>query len=812
MTFLRHVDLTQEPVHVVNDPAIEYKFPLDIFQKHAISAIDQGHNVLVCAKTGSGKTLVGEYQIAHSLRKGGRVFYTTPIKSLSNQKFHDMKQLYPKQGQVGIMTGDIKYCPDASIVIMTTEILRNLLYKRGSKTESLGLTSNLSLNDLDAVIFDECHYINDKDRGKVWEETMILLDPSVKLILLSATLDKPDIFANWLGDLKQVPIHLIQTQYRVVPLNHTVMLGKQPLTVMDAKELFNDQTYNDWLRARVQKQKDYEKFQKKVADSRRAGVEGSIGGKLTIASFKHQLNETIGSLHEKELLPALAFIFSRKDCEMYAKSVEHALLDSSDSSLAERIFDFHLRHHKTELETISQYHTLRRLIIKGIAFHHSGLLPILKEALEILFSKSLVKLLFCTETFAVGINMPTKTVLFLSLTKYDNNGLRYLRTDEYIQMAGRAGRRGKDTFGTVIYLPNDEPPSLPEMRTIMKGGRPQIKSRMTFHYDFILKSLQGNETTKWTEILHNSYWYKQHQSIEQGTRKEYDDMCEKLKKLELEESLYTAIEEKYDLEDTVRQTTNAAKKQAQRKLEEWKNTHMGPKWFAAETQWKEYRKAQKELDAIKTDLKELTTYKSPIETGFKVLELFGYIEKDETNTIMLSHKGVLASECNESHPFLSVELYLQGATKNLTGEEIVTVLASMIADKEIDNEPSISSLHVSQTVKDTLYMLDTSVRELQAKEDSLSYFSDPNFWRLSTYWIEPAAKWLKGESISALCNEYGLFEGNFVRTILRLANCVEEWISIATYCNDPDTLAKLEDLKNKLVRDVIVPDSLYLHL
>ena len=187
MSFLHTPDLSKKPEVLPPHP---YSFPLDPFQEHAICAIAKDENVLVCAKTGSGKTLVGEYQIYHSLQKGKRVFYTTPIKSLSNQKFNDLKHLFP-EASVGIMTGDIKFCPDAQIVIMTTEILRNLLYKKGTTTEHLGLTASISMENLDAVIFDECHYINDKDRGKVWEETMILLPPSINLVMLSATLNHP---------------------------------------------------------------------------------------------------------------------------------------------------------------------------------------------------------------------------------------------------------------------------------------------------------------------------------------------------------------------------------------------------------------------------------------------------------------------------------------------------------------------------------------------------------------------------------------------------------------------------------------------
>jgi superfamily II RNA helicase len=200
-----------------------FTFKLDAFQEEAIQYISKDENVLITAKTGSGKTLVGEFQIWRSLNKGKRVFYTTPIKSLSNQKFHDLKKIYGDR--VGIMTGDIKFAPQADIVIMTTEILRNLLYKQGTATEKVGITAELSIQNVDAVVFDEVHYINDPSRGSVWEECLVLLPPQINLVLLSATLDRPQPFVEWLTSLKQKPCHLISTQYRIVPLLHGVYRG-----------------------------------------------------------------------------------------------------------------------------------------------------------------------------------------------------------------------------------------------------------------------------------------------------------------------------------------------------------------------------------------------------------------------------------------------------------------------------------------------------------------------------------------------------------------------------------------------------------
>jgi superfamily II RNA helicase len=234
---------------------------------------------------------------------------------------------------------------------------------------------------------------------------------------------------------------------------------------MDSKNTYNDGVYRDWLSWRLGQEKAHDKFQQKVKDARAGGQEGPIEGKTRPTSFLHQMNELILTLESKELLPALFFVLSRKDCEKYAQKVESTLITSSEKSDVNHIWNFHLRNHKESLEKLPQYHSLRALLDKGIAYHHSGLVPMLKEIIEILFSKGFIKVLFATETFAVGINMPTKTVIFTGLSKFDDStgGMRLLRTDEYTQMAGRAGRRGKDPLGTVIYLPEREPPTVAEI-------------------------------------------------------------------------------------------------------------------------------------------------------------------------------------------------------------------------------------------------------------------------------------------------------------------------------------------------------------
>jgi ATP-dependent RNA helicase DOB1 len=662
MSYLIQPDLSVAPKSIPSHP---YSFSLDPFQQHAIYAISKNENVLVCAKTGSGKTLVGEYQIYHSLSKGKRVFYTTPIKSLSNQKFYDLKKQF-SEASIGIMTGDIKFCPDAQVVIMTTEILRNLLYKKGTTTEHLGLTASISMEDVDAVIFDECHYINDRDRGKIWEETMILLPSEINMVMLSATLDHPEYLANWLGDLKQKKIHLIQTHYRIVPLIHQLINKKEQfITLMDEKENYHEQVYLQWLRERTTQEKEQFSYQQKVKDSREVGIKGSIDGKVHVNHFIHQMNQTISLLHKKELLPALFFVLSRKQCENYASKIELTLLDSSDIATVKHIISFHLHRYMNDLEKIQQYHQIYDLLCRGIAFHHSGLLPLLKEIIEILFSKGYVKLMFCTETFAVGLNMPTKTVLFGGFKKYDDltGGMRILRNDEYLQMAGRAGRRGKDDKGIVIYLPDHSPLEGHEMFKMMKGTKPEICSRMDFHYDFILKTIQSSpsdQPLKWLQIMEKSYWFQQR-------KLEIDDLvvqlnkCQKeLKEVELIEPYLSDCKKRFELEQELKQKVNSKRKEIQRQLDSLKNKQIGPKWNKAWSDYQLFQVLQQKELSLKSDLCILENHQEHIKVSIEFLYECGYIttcESSELTRDKLSLKGILATEVNEGHSLLMTEIY-----------------------------------------------------------------------------------------------------------------------------------------------------------
>ena len=803
--FLKIIDPNQDTV-LDEQLAHEYSFPLDKFQKHAVNAINHDENVLVTAKTGSGKTLVGEYQIYHSLAKGKKVFYTTPIKSLSNQKFHDLKHMF-KNNSVGIMTGDIKFNPNADVVVMTTEILRNLLYKKGSATESLGLTANLSIDSLDAVVFDECHYINNKERGSVWEECMILLPKEVNMVLLSATIDSADLFASWLGELKQKPIHLISTSYRIVPLEHYVIKSNSFETIMDSKEVFYSDAYNRYIFWKNEQEKKQKQQKTLVANRRLGGYEDPVVGKSdTGSSYIHQLNSTIQMFYEKEMLPCLFFVFSRKNCELYASKVAGSLIDPSDSAKVKHIIDFHLHRYKDSVQVSQQYFTLVSLLERGVAFHHSGLLPMLKEIVEILFSKGLVKVLFATETFAVGLNMPTKTVVFTSYRKYDeeSNGMRMLTTDEYIQMAGRAGRRGKDTKGYVFYLPDKYPEERDDIRKMMCGSKTRLQSRMKFDYDFILKTTQSNNLD-WTKLVEKSYYYEQVKRIMNEIQKEVYSYEKEYSSINISQEQLEACKYETELKEKLKGSTNATKRKLQGEYETWKNKHPDRIWDPIRKSYARVQIIEKETISLNDDLEYYKNFEASLVPYFNVLIDLNYMNEDK----VLTQKGVNATEVNEGNALLLSQMYEDNIFNILTQKEILLILTCLMKCEEKEYV-SLDSTNVPTKIKDILRESEKICKTVENAERK--YSISFNEWKLNYEFIDMLNSLFKDESVGTVCETYSIMEGNLTRFLLKLLNIVEELKNIAMLNNDVSLLEKLENVQAYEFYKIANPDSLYLHI
>lgn len=418
MEYAEWVDITQ-PVkdfeQQIPELAHKYPFELDTFQKQAIIKLENHNHVFVAAHTSAGKTAVAEYAIALSQKHMTRTIYTSPIKALSNQKYRDFKKTFE---DVGIITGDIQINPSSACLIMTTEILRSMLYCGSEVTR-----------DLEYVIFDEVHYITDIERGHVWEEVLILLPDHVNIIMLSATVPNALEFSNWVGLTKRKKVYVISTLKRPVPLKHFLYTGhnketkKELYLIVDADGRFITKGYQD---AKTAKQKQQNKGSNKIVpgkggandkNAKRGGGAGG-GGKSFNSNFMNPKHEAqiwltlIDLLKQNEELPIIAFSLSRAKCDRYVKSLESlSLTTGAESGVIRTFFSKCLSKLKPEDRVIPQVLMLQDSLARGIGVHHSGILPILKEVVEMLFQRGHVKLLFATETFAMGVNMPARTVV-----------------------------------------------------------------------------------------------------------------------------------------------------------------------------------------------------------------------------------------------------------------------------------------------------------------------------------------------------------------------------------------------------------------
>lgn len=816
--------------------ALDNGYEPDPFQKHAILGIHAGDHVFVTAKTGSGKTFVGEYLIARALAAGKRVFYTSPIKSLSNQKYHDLKKLFPS-ASVGVLTGDIKVCPDAQIVVMTAEILRNLFYKRGTATEGVGLTSAVSLEGVAGIVCDEAHYIQDPDRGHVWEETLILCPRDIQLVLLSATMPSAESLAGWLARIHKRRVWLLNTTYRVVPLIHGILRHRptagspdnyEVAVTLDAAGHWDGDAYSGWQKDRRAIQDAADAHVKAVAAVKKAGSSSSGSGaywsrakhdetreatasalregKVRVESPQTRLRRTVSWLRDRGQLPALFFIFSRKECERLAGQIEESFLDGTEASSVTHIMDFHLSRHKAALETSPQYHRLRDLLVRGVAFHHSGLQPLLKEIVEILFSRGFVRLLFATETFSVGLNMPTKTVVFLELRKFSDGGQqRLLRPDEYIQMAGRAGRRGKDTQGLVLYEPLREPVDSVELRGLLTGALPPLESRMRFHYDFILRHRLAPAGDR-LPIAELSYWAEQQKETRTVLIAEITRLVAQLGPLSLSAEEHAAFAAKEALDERVRTARNAAQRKAKMDLALWEDAHEGPRWISAAARYKKWLPLKAEHDRLVLSVTEWDS-KPLLALGPQEAALrdWGFLPADGADGV--TELGVCATEVAEGHNILMPLLAVEGRLADLTAEEIACVLAGFLREGGKDVEATLETSGVRREALDALYWINDRALALQRSEREPS---PESFWNLSALWVCVTARYVAGCTVTQIAEEFGLFEGNVQRGLMRVANLLEEWSAICEIRRDLASLEKVRALR--FLRDDIIVDSLYLRL
>lgn len=448
-----------------------------------------------------------------AFRDKQRVIYTSPLKALSNQKYRELSQEF---SDVGLMTGDVTIAPNASCLVMTTEILRGMLY-RGSEV----------LKEVAWVIFDEIHYMKDRERGVVWEESIIFLPPQIKMVFLSATMSNATEFAEWICNIHKQPCHVVYTDFRPTPLQHYVFPvgGAGLFLVVDENEQFREDNYN----------KLQDTFAKTKVDS---GVKSRGTGRIAKngsgSGGGSDIYKIVKMIMERKFQPVIIFSFSRRECEQHAMSMSKLDFNTDqEKEDVEEVFKNAILCLNEEDRSLPAIELMLPLLKRGIAVHHSGLLPIIKELVELLFQEGLVKALFATETFAMGLNMPAKTVVFTSVKKWDGDSHRYIGSGEYIQMSGRAGRRGKDERGICIIM-IDEQMEMNTLRNMMLGRPAPLISTFRLSYYSILNLMcraEGQFTAE--HVIRNSFHQFQYE-------KALPDIGRKIEKLEEEAAMLDA--------------------------------------------------------------------------------------------------------------------------------------------------------------------------------------------------------------------------------------------------------------------------------
>lgn len=439
----------------------QLNFELDDFQREAVEVISQGHSVVVCAPTGSGKTVIAEYAALQAIERGCKLFYTTPLKALSNQKYHDLKQVYGEQN-VGLLTGDISINREARILIMTTEVFRNMLY---------GLNEDRTLlHDIGYVVLDECHFMNDAERGTVWEESIIYCPETIQIIALSATVANAEELTSWINQVHH-DTRLISSDFRPVPLRFSYYNREKLLPLFEAPGRMNKKL----------------KFDIK-------------GNRLAKAVKSFRPNELIEEMNQQEMLPAIFFTFSRKGCDSYLKDTRTLKLLNPEERrvLREKVKEFIAQN------PILANSPMLEHVQNGFASHHAGLLPGLKHLVESLFQQGLIKVVFATETLAAGINMPARSTVITAISKRTSDGHRLLTASEFLQMSGRAGRRGMDTVGYVVVVSSPFR-GAQEAATLASSPPDPLNSQFTPTYGMVLNLLQKFTLEEAQFLIHKSF-------------------------------------------------------------------------------------------------------------------------------------------------------------------------------------------------------------------------------------------------------------------------------------------------------------------
>jgi superfamily II RNA helicase len=826
-----------------------FDFPLSDFQKYAIEAVVTGNHVLVACPTGSGKTLPAEFAIQYFKSLGKKVIYTSPIKALSNQKYYEFTQKYPEIS-IGLMTGDIKVNPNADVLIMTTENLMNYLYNTlggvGGVPAATVLQFQIDLEkELGCVVFDEVHYINDENRGGTWEQTILMLPKHVQMVMLSATIDSPEKFAKWCerGDAEK-KVYLAHSNHRIVPLTHYGFLTTNESIFKGLKDKVLEKEIRDTTNRLIPLQTARGEFSEPNVKTIGKMVE-LFKKRNVFLKRKSVLNNLTLFLKNQDMLPAIAFVFSRKNVELCAKEVDTILLedDSKIPYIVRRECEQMVRrlpNYKEYLE-LPEYTMLVALLEKGIGIHHSGMIPILREIVELFISKRYIKLLFATESFSIGLDCPIKTAVFTGLRKFDGNQDRYVFSHEYTQMAGRAGRRGIDTVGHVVHCNNlFKIPTVNEYRAILSGKPQELVSKFHLSYQVILNLMKQGVTQidGFIEFVEKSMIHQEIQIETEKREKEMVAVRDKLwKKQEIVNQLKTPkepMEQCREKEEQMEEMNGNQKKRAERELVAIQELYPSfEKDYRLFCEWVELKKYYAN---VKNDYKYMEDYiHIQIDCLMIVLEEKGFIqdvngvyteenmaksdeERNTTTCWKLTELGVIASNVQEINgPITALLLTQTGFLQDFSVLQIIGILSCFtdirVPEDQMVSRPMCSDDFLKEKIEQVSKMFE-DFYQLELKyhlktglhsERPLNFDVIDHMMEWCGFETEQECKFF----IQTKLAEKEISVGEFTKAILKISVIVKELESVCELMGRMDLLHKLSQIDAKILKYITVCQSLY---
>ena len=743
----------------------EFPFELDDFQKEACNHISEGKSVVVCAPTGAGKTVIAQHAINCAIEQGKKVFYTTPLKALSNQKFSDFAEQYGSD-KVGLLTGDSSFNRNAQIVVMTTEVFRNMLYGT-----NFGSVSD-NMKDVKYVILDEVHYMNDEQRGTVWEESIIYCPTNVQIIALSATVANADSLTDWINTVHS-RTELVNTDFRPVPLRFFYFDSSKPNNILPLL------TPTGELNSKIKPEKKVFRHGKAV-------------------QRKYTAKDVIRILNEKDMLPAIYFTFSRKKCdEQMEKCASLCLVTPKEQEEIKKIVDEYI----AENPYLYKNKHIEYLLL-GVASHHAGLLPGWKVLVEKLFQKGLIKVVFATETLAAGINMPARSTIISSITKRTDNGHRTLTASEFLQMSGRAGRRGMDKVGyvTIVGSPFQTPEEVAEL--VLSDANP-LESKFSPSYSMVLNLLQRFSLEEAKELVLKSFGYFSSNSRLEPLIKVQNDIQDKInecnefkcycKKTNQDLLDYNKIREIYVQNRRVFKTIQKQEKKKNRPLTEEaqefgrKNKIMLEKMHSYECDnCKLFKKHMKIIDVLNRYIakqnnlsKEIERQKDIFWNKFlahrAVLLEYNYIKDDYP-----TEGGITISQIRSENELFLAQVIFSGILESLTPAELASVICALTTEDM--RSDLFSQIPLSPNVRKSLNKIKDIKRALDKKQKTYNV-EDPMY--INAYFSPLIEMWVNGAEWDSIIDETDIGEGDIVRTFKRTVDVLRQFCTIS---NIPEAL------------------------